>query len=143
MTLPNGDTKTAREFARVVIRRRWLELPSLFASAVQPMHTPQSLESEFGWARLGPRLRQMHIAATGELAEDVPDLDPPKRYELFEVEEREAPSGHAPTVPVHWIEVDYQPAEDSEFDVCFNCFLAFFDKSGPRVAAYAIESAPE
>ena len=39
--------------------------------------------------------------------------------------------------------VDFQPSENSEFDYCYNCFLAFVDEGGPRIAAYAIESATE
>lgn len=27
--------------------------------------------------------------------------------------------------------------------ICYNCFLAFIDEGGPRIAAYAIESATE
>ncbi len=85
----------------------------------------------------------MHIEQTGEPDDIVPELDPPKRFEVFEVEDREPPAGLDPSVPVGWVEVDFQPSEDSEFDVCYNCFLAFIDASGPRIAAYAIESATE
>jgi hypothetical protein len=85
----------------------------------------------------------MHLDLTGEPEERVPDLDPPRRFEVFEVEERDPPAGHDPAVPVGWVEVDFQPSEDSEFDACYNCFLAFVDEGGPRVTAYAIESATE
>ena len=143
MAWKNGALKVAREFARAVIRRKWAELPPLFASAAPSAHTPESLEAAFGWKHLGPRLRQWHLAQTGETEEMVPDLDPPKRFEVFEVEEREPPLGLDPSLLVGWIEVDFMPAADSEFDVCYNCFLAFIDESGPRVAAYTIESATE
>ena len=143
MALPRGAMKLAREFARGVIRRRWAELPPLFAADARTPGTPESLEAAFGWARLGPRLRKMHLEMTGESEDDVPELDPPKRFEVFEVEEREPPAGLAASVPVGWVEVDFQPSEDSEFDVCYNCFLAFIDEGGPKIAAYAIESATE
>ena len=143
MALPQGAMKSAREFARAVIRRRWAELPPLFAADARSIHTPESLEAAFGWSHLGPRLRQMHMDMTGEPEDMVPELDPPKRFEVFEVEERDAPAGHDAAVPVGWVEVDFQPSEDSDFDQCYNCFLAFIDEAGPRITAYAIESSTE
>jgi hypothetical protein len=99
------------------------------------------LAKELGWKELGPRLRREFMEATGESEDMVPELDPPKRFEIFEVEERDAPPNHDPQVPVGWVEVDFQPSEDSEFDVCYNCFLAFIEEGGPKICAYAIEMA--
>jgi hypothetical protein len=143
MVSPTEAMAAAKVFARAVIRKKWLELSQLFASAAQFENTPEYLEAAFGWKRLGPKLRQMHIDITGEDEEMVPELDPPKRYEMFEVEERDLPVGHDLNVPLCWVEIDFQPSEDSEFDQCYNCFLAFIDEGGPRVTAYAIESATE
>ena len=143
MALPTGATEAAELFGRFVVRRKWAEMLPLFSAALAAQHTPQSLQAEFGWKSLGPRLRRMHLEATGEAEDIVPDLDPPKRFEVFEVEEREPPEGLAASVPFGWVEVDFQPSEDSEFDTCYNCFLAFIDEGGPRIAAYTIESATE
>ena len=143
MALPEGSTDAAEAFGRLVVRRKWAEILPLFAAALQSKHTPQSVQAEFGWKALAPRLRGMHIERTGEPEDIVPELDPPKRFEVFEVEEREPPSSLAPSVPFGWVEVDFLPSEDSEFDVCYTCFLAFVDESGPRIAEYAIESATE
>jgi len=143
MALPNGATKVARQFARAVIKRQWAELPPLFTADARAIHTPESLETAFGWKHLAPRLRQMHIDMTGESEEMVPELDPPKRFEVLEVEERDPPAGHDPAVPVGWVEVDFEPSEDSDFDQCYNCFLAFVDDAGPKITAYAIESSTE
>lgn len=143
MALPEGSTNAAEVFGRLVVRRKWAEILPLFATALRSRHSPQSVQAEFGWKALGPRLRRMHIELTGEPGDSVPDLDPPRRFEVFEVEEREPPAGLAPLLPFGWVEVDFLPSEDSEFDVCYNCFLAFVDEAGPRIAAYAVESATE
>lgn len=143
MTLPEAAEKAAGQFGRAVVRRKWADLSALFTASAQSVHTPDALEQAFGWKHLEPRLRRMHIDMTGESEDMVPVLDRPKRFEVFGVEGRAPPDGHDPAVPVTWMEVDFQPAEDSEFDVCYNLFLAFIDEGGPRVTAYAIESATE
>ncbi|MFO0952455.1 MAG: hypothetical protein U0835_15165 [Isosphaeraceae bacterium] len=143
MSLPKGSTKTAREFARAVVRRKWEEILPLLSQSLRDRTTAESLADEFGWKQLGPRLRRMYIEESGEPEDIVPHLDPPKRFEVFEVEERDAPANLDPSVPFGWVEVDFQPGEDSGFDVCYNCFLAFVDEGGPRVAAFEIESAME
>jgi len=138
-----GTTEAASKFGRLVVRRKWAEILPLFTSALRRQHTPQTLEAEFGWKHLGPRLRQMFLAMTEAPEDQVPEIDPPKRFEVFEVEEREASNGYDANRPMTWIEVDFQPSEDSEFDECYNCFLAFVEEDGPKIAAYEIESATE
>ncbi len=150
LVLPQGAMKVARQFARAVIKRRWMELSPLFAASAVAANTPESLEAAFGWAHLGPRLRQMHIDMTGEPEDLVPELDPPRRFEVFEVGNdyrgeplRQPPAGHDPSIPVGWVQVDFLPSEDSGFDQCYNCLLAFIDEAGPRITTYVIESATE
>ena len=143
MELLNGAMAAAESFGRLVIRRKWAEILPFFSADLQKQHTAESLQSEFGWKSLGPRLRRMHIDLTGESEDVVPDLDPPRRFEVFEVEDRDPPIGLVPSSQSYWVEVDFQPSEDSDFDVCYNCFLAFIDEGGPRIAAFAIESATE
>lgn len=141
MALPKGSTKVAREFARCIIRRKWEDALPLFSAVLQSRKSADDLASEFGWKQLGPRLRQMHIEMTGEDEEMVPDLDPPKRCEIYEDEQRDPPADLETFAG--WIEVDFQPSEDSDFDVCYNCFLAIVEENGPRIAAYEIECATE
>ncbi len=143
MALPKGVEKTARAFARAIIGKKWGVVLTLLAAELKEHTTAETLADEFGWDQLGPRLRQMHIALTREPDDAIPELDPPKRFEVFEVEERQPPAGLDSTIAVNWIEVDFQPAEDSEFDVCYNCFLAFVDEGAPRVIAFVIEIATE
>ena len=143
MGIPDGTIDAAECFGRFVIRRKWAEILHLFALDLQKQHTADSLQLEFGWKLLGPRLRRMHIDLTGESEDIVPHIDPPKRFEAFEVEDRDAPIGVVPSTEIYWVEVDFLPSEDSEFDVCYNCFLAFIDEGGPRIAAFAIESSTE
>ncbi|MDG3004999.1 hypothetical protein [Paludisphaera mucosa] len=143
MSLPKGAAKAAREFARAILRRKWDEVPPLCTTALRATLTVEALAAEFGWSALGPRLRREHIAATGEDEAMVPELDPPRRFEVFEVEERDPPAGHDPRIPLGWVEVDFLPSQGSEFDACYNCFLAFVDEAGPRVAAYDVEGATE
>jgi hypothetical protein len=78
MSLPKGTTKVAREVARAIIRRRWQELLPLLADGLRSRVTVESLEAEFGWKTLGPRIRQMHIALTGEPEEMVPFFGSPE-----------------------------------------------------------------
>ena len=143
MSFPKGATEVANKFARAVVRRKWADIVPLLSITAQAAFPADRLAAEFDWAILGPRLRREHIEASGESEDMVPELDRPKRFEVFEVEEREPPAGHNPAIPVVWVEVDFQPSEDSEFDVCYNCFLAFVDEDGLRIMSYAIESAME
>lgn len=145
MAVPDGGTELAREFARAVLRKRWADLLPILASNLQAQRTADDLAAEFGWKHLRRRLKQMHNEMTGENVDELPTLDPPKRFEEFEMEDgqREPPPGHDPSIPFGWVEVDFYPAEDSAFDTCYNCFLAVIDEGGPRVAAYCIESATE
>jgi hypothetical protein len=143
MSLPKGATKVAGEFARAVIRRKWADLLPLFTASARSRLTAELLAAEFGWDHLGPRFRREFIDESGAPEDQVPELDPPKRFEVFEVEERDPPAGHDPGIPVWWVEVDFYPSEDSEFDVCYNGFLAFVDEGGARITAHAIESAME
>jgi hypothetical protein len=135
--------EVATAFATAVVRKRWPEIIPLLSTSAKSKYTADSLAAEFGWKQLGARLRREFIEASGESEDMVPKLDPPKRFETFEVEDRDPPPGHDPKVPIVWIEVDFQPSEDSEFDVCYNCFLAFVDEGEPRIEAYSIESAME
>ena len=143
MSLPQGSTKIAREFARAIVRRKWVDVLSLLTASLRATQTVELLASEFGWGGLGPRLRQQYITESGIPEEMVSELDPPKRFEIFEVEDRDAPIGQDATIPFGWVEVDFQPSEDSEFDRCYNCFLAFVEEDGPKITAYAIEDAME
>lgn len=139
MSLPKDSTRIAEEFGRAVLSQEWAKLLPLFAR--QTKRTQEGLEAEFGWEELGPRLRKKWAEETGEIEDIVPDLDPPERFEVFEVEDRDPPPGHDPKIPFGWVEVDFQPSEDSMFDVSYNCFLAFIDEGGPKITAYAIENA--
>jgi hypothetical protein len=145
MAVPEDGIELAREFAKAVIRRRWAELLPLLSSTLRAQRTADSIGAEFGWKHLLPRLKQMHSDQTGEDVSTCPDIDPPKRFEEFEMVEgqREPPSNLDPSIPFGWVEVNFYPSEDSEWDNCYNCFLAVVDEGGPRVAAYAIESATE
>lgn len=143
MVIAKTTEEVANAFGRAVIRKKWGDILPLLAAGLKEHTTAESIAEEFGWLRLRERLRQMHIQLTGETDEMVPDLDPPKRFEVFEVEERDPPVGHDPSVPVTWMEVDFQPSEDSEFDACYNCFLAFVDEGVPRIMAFVIESATD
>jgi hypothetical protein len=150
MPLPKGAKRVAREFARAIVRRKWDDIPPLLTAGLQARLSPASLAGEFGWDALEPRLRQMHADLTGEEPDPDDPLDPPRRFEVFEVEDevggepvRQPPAGHDSAVPVGWVEVDFLPDEDSAFDQCYNCLLAFVDEDGPRVTAYVIESATD
>ncbi len=143
MSIPTGATEVASKFARAVVRRKWADIVPMLTTNAQSTFTAERLAAEFDWANLGPRLRREFIKASGESEDMVPKLDRPKRFEVFEVEERALPEGHDPAIPVGWVEVDFQPSEDSEFDVCYNCFLAFVDEDGPRITSFSIESAME
>jgi hypothetical protein len=90
---------------------------------LRAQRTADSLAAEFGWKQLKPRLKQMHSDLTGEDLSTLPNLDPPKRYEEFEMVEgqRDPPPKLDPSVPFGWVEVDFYPSEDSEFDNCYNC----------------------
>ena len=143
MGIPKGAKTISREFARSIVRRKWAEMRPLCSTALQAQRSVDELATEFGWDQLGPRIRQLEADRTGEPIEAVPLYDPPRRFEVFEVEERDPPPGHDPAVRVGWVEVDFAPAEDSEFDYCYNCFLAIIDEDGPKISAYVIESATE
>ncbi len=56
MAMPEGATEAAELFGRLVVRRKWAEILKLFTSSLQSQQSPQSLEAEFGWKSLGPRL---------------------------------------------------------------------------------------
>jgi hypothetical protein len=79
MSLEKAAEKTARRFARAVIRRKWEEILPLLSQEAQTRLTAESLEKEFGWRHLGPRLREAWIAETGEPEEIVTkDEDGPR-----------------------------------------------------------------
>lgn len=146
MPLPKG----AKRVARAIVRQKWDDIPPLLTAELRDRVSPASLADEFGWNTLEPRLRQMHATLTGETPDPDDPLDPPRRFEVFEVEDevggepvRRPPDGHDPAVLVGWVEVDFLPTEDSAFDQCYNCFLAIVDEDGLRVTAYVIESATE
>lgn len=143
MTVPEQGTDLACEFAEAVLHRRWADLLPLLASELRAQRTAALLAADFGWKQLLPRLKQMHSDLTDEDPSTLPNLDPPKRFDVFEMEEgqRATPANLDPTIPFGWVEVDFYPSEDSEFDSCYNCFLVVIDEGGPRVAAYFIESA--
>ncbi len=145
MPVPKGGSKLAKEFARAVIRQKWDDLVPLLSSRLQTERSAEELAHEFGWKQLGPRLKQMHSELTGEELDELPDLDPPRRFEVFEMDDdqRDPPANFDRSIPFGWVEIDFYPAEDSGFDTCYNCFLAVIDESGPRIAAYCIESATE
>lgn len=150
MPLPKGAERLGRQFGRAVVRRKWDEILPLVTAGLRERVTSATLADEFGWKTLEPRLRQMHEEITGEALDPNDPLDPPKRFEVYEVEDevggepvRQPPAGHDPSIAVGWLEVDVLPAEDSAFDQCYNCFLAIVDEDGPRITAYAIESATE
>jgi hypothetical protein len=136
-----GATEVADKFARAVIRKKWPEILPLLTLTFQSQTTEISLGKEFGWKQLSERLRQDYLAMTGLSEDMVAKLDPPKRFEIFEVEDRDPPAGHDPKQPYQWIEVDFYPDEDSEFDVCYNCLLAIIDDEGAKITAYKIEDA--
>lgn len=150
MSHPNGAKRVSREFAKAIIRRKWDDVLPLLASSLRARVSSASLAYEFGWGNLEPKLRQMHEAMTGETPDSENPLDPPRRYELYEHGNdyrgeplRPPPPGHDPSIPFGWMLVEFLPSEDSEFDQCYNCFLAIVDEDGPRISAYAVESPTE
>lgn len=150
MTLLKGAKRVAREFARAVVRRKWDDVLPLFTTNLRERITSAALADAFDWETLEPRLRQMHEAMTGETPDPDCPLDPPRRYEVYEVGNdyrgeplRPPPVEHDPAIPFCWMQVYFLPSEDSGFDECYNCFLAIVDEDGPRISSYDIESATE
>lgn len=146
MKMPEGALEAAERFADGVIAQRWTDLVKLFAASVRSRHSAESLEAAFHWDHLGPRLRQMFIAYSGEPAERVPHLDPPQRFDAFELGDdymgnplRNPPEGFEVGDTFGWVQIDFQPSEDSDFDECCCCFLAFIEEDGPKIIHYEID----
>lgn len=124
-------------FANCVLTANWAAILPLFSKSLASEHTAVTLADSLGWDVLGERLRQMHMEMSGEDEEMVPHLDPPERFEAYEEAVWDAPEGIEPELG--WVEVDFLPSENSEFDTCYNCFLAFVDEDGPKISAFEIQ----
>ncbi|MBI1323790.1 hypothetical protein GC170_11495 [bacterium] len=137
MSSDQDPTSVAESFANFVVKAKWAAILPLFSKSLVSEHTAESLADVLGWEVLGERLRQMHMEMSGEDEEMVPHLDPPERFEVYEEAEWDAPEEIEPDLG--WVEVDFLPSEESEFDTCFNCFLAMVDEDGPKIAAFEIQ----
>lgn len=137
MTSEHDPASIAEAFDRCVVTAKWAEILPLLSKSLASEHTAETLEDAFGWEALGSCLRQMHMEMSGEDEEMVPHLDPPKRFEVYEEAVWDAPEGLEPDLG--WVEVDFLPSDESDFDTCFNCFLAMIDEDGPKIAAFEIQ----
>lgn len=137
MSTDHNPTSVAEAFAQCVVTAKWAAILPLLSKSLASEHTAETLEDAFGWEVLDESLRQMHMEMSGEDEEMVPHLDPPDRFEVYEEAEWDAPEEIEPDLG--WVEVDFMPSEESEFDTCFNCFLAMVDEDGPKIAAFEIQ----
>lgn len=120
-------------FAKLILKKKWPGAAALFAAS-----TPEGVAEQFEWKKLKKRLHEEWIQATGIDPDIASDLDPPKRFEVFAMEDEPAPAGFE-AVPYCWIEVDFLPSEDSEFDHCYNAFLAFTGDD-PKIVAVRVDN---
>lgn len=129
MSLPLSSGTVAHPFAEAVVNEDWDTMFSLLSAVAQSKYPAPKLAKHFRWKQLDARLRREWIEESGESAEMVPELDPPARFEIFEHEHPEPPVDHDPAIPFGWMKIEFFPDEDSEFDLCYNCLLAFVNVS--------------
>lgn len=137
-------------FGNAVLSRDWAAARALFCPASRKRISDAELALAFGWENLAPQLKESWAEQTGEDEEDIPELDPPTRFEASELDGRDeygpepvVEGGILPEEPARaqctWVQIDFLPQEDSEFDVCYRCNLAMSEEDPAQIAGFSIE----
>lgn len=152
MARPSNTDQCLEAFGNAVVTENWAALQQLLAPQHFPHSTPANVELDFGWKTLEPILRTDWSVQTEEPEDPTNPLAPPVRFRHYPVSQvavgrcellnRE----QQPVFPAldvtqfeNWHEVIFEPANDSGFDVSYQCDVALVDVDGvPYVAAYVI-----
>lgn len=126
-----------------IIAENWPALHELLAPDNLLHTTPDDLERIFGWKILEPLLRTDWSVQTGEPDDPTNPLAPPVRFRHYPVSQTAAGrcellgSERQPVFPPvdvtrfdDWHELVFEPADDSGFDVSYQCEVALVETDG-------------
>jgi hypothetical protein len=140
-------------FANAVCQEQWEDIYPLLSDSARAGLTAKAVEKQlvkqFSWGKLLPALKKAWNQETDEDVDDF-DLDPPALYEVYESEGRHEYSPKPvfqtgltqPTAKqkAAWLQIEFLPDEDSEYDQCYRCYLCMINDAGQdKIAGYIVE----